>query len=78
MLKNTSNQRRIIVDADTNEGRDVRRYDTWTLARVVAWACVKHRVEVSPCFHSHSVLFERSLTLSSEVYFVKHSQLLPR
>ena len=67
MLKNTSNKRKIIVEADTNEGRDVPRYDTWTLARVVAWACVKHRVEASPCFHSHSVLLELPLTHFSEV-----------
>ena len=55
MLKNTSNKREIIVDADTNEGRDIPRYDAWKLARVVAWACVKHRVEASPCF-----IFEQS------------------
>ena len=60
--KNTSNKRKIIVDADTNERRDVPRYDTWTLARVV-----KHRVEASPCFHSHSVLLELPFTHFSEV-----------
>ena len=63
MLKNTSNKCKIIVEADTNEGRDVPRYDTWTLARVVAWACV----EASPCFHSHSLLLELPLTHFSEV-----------
>ena len=35
MLKSTSNKRKIIVDADTNEGRDIPRYDAWKLARVV-------------------------------------------
>ena len=51
MLKNTSNKCKIIVDADTNEGRDIPRYDAWTVTRVVGWACVKHRLEASPCFH---------------------------
>ena len=74
-MRNTSNQREIIVDADTNEGRDIPRDDAWTVARVVGRACVKHRVAASPCFHSHSVLFERPFTLSSEVYFVEHSEL---
>ena len=78
MLKNTSNKRKINVDADTNEGRDIPRYDAWTVTRVVRWACVKHRVAASPCFHSHSVLFERPITYSSEVYLVEHSQLHPR
>ena len=67
MLKNTSNKRKLIVGTDTNEGRDIARYDAWTLAQVVGWACVKHRVESSPCFHSHSLLFERPFTHSSEV-----------
>ena len=75
MLKNTSNKRKIIVDADTNGVRDIPRYDAWTVARVVGWACVKHHVAVSPCFHSHSVLIERPFTHSSKVYFVEHSQL---
>ena len=58
MLKNTSNKRKIIVDTDTNEGRDIPRYDAWKLVRVVAWACVKHRVEASPCFtFEHSFFF---------------------
>ena len=78
MLKNRSNQRNIIVDADTNEGRDIPRYDAWLLARVVGWACVKDHVAGSPCFHSQSVLFERPITYSSEVYLVEHSQLHPR
>ena len=78
MLKNTSNKRKIIVDANTNEGRDRPSYSAWLLARVVGWACIKHRVEASPCFHSHSVLFERPITHSSEVYLVEHSQLHPR
>ena len=73
MLKNTSNKRNIIVDAHTNEGRDVHPYNAWTVARVVRWACVKHRVAASPRFHSHSVLFERPFTRSKE-----HSQLHPR
>ena len=38
MLKNTSNKRKIIVDGDTNEGRDIPRYDAWTVARLVRWA----------------------------------------
>ena len=67
MLKNTSNKRKTIVEADTNKGRDVPRYDTWTLARVVGRACVKHRVAASPCFHSHSVLLELPFTHFSEV-----------
>ena len=75
MLKNTSNKRKIIVEPDTNIGRNIARYDAWTLARVVGWASVKHRVEASPCFHSHSVLFERPFTHSSEVYLVEHLQL---
>ena len=45
------------------------------VARVVGWARVKHRVAASPCFHSHSVLFERLFTHSSEVYLIEHSQL---
>ena len=64
MLKNTSNKRKIIVDGDTNEGRDIPRYDAWTVAQVVRWACVKHRVAASPRFHSHSALFERPFTRS--------------
>ena len=63
IIRNSSSQREIIVDADTNEGRDIPRYDAWKLARVVAWACVKHRVEGSPCLHSPSVLFERPFTI---------------
>ena len=47
-MKNTPNKRKIIVDADTNEGRDILRYDAWTVARVVEWARVKHRVAASP------------------------------
>ena len=78
MLKNSSNKRNIIVGADTNEGLDIPRYDAWLLARVVGWACVKHRVAASRCFHSYSVLFERPITHSSEVYLVEHSQLHPR
>ena len=78
MLKNTSNKRKIIVDADTNEGRDIPCYNAWTVARVVGWACVKHRVAASPCFHSHTILFERPFKHSSEVYLVDHSQLHPR
>ena len=35
MLENTSNKRKIIVDADTNEGRDIPYYDALLLARVV-------------------------------------------
>ena len=77
ILKNTSNKRKFIVDADRNEGRDIPRYDARTVARVVGWACVKHRVTASPCFHSHSpsVLFERPFMHSSEVYLMEHSQL---
>ena len=33
MLKNTSIKRKIIVDADTNEGRDIPRYNAWTRGR---------------------------------------------
>ena len=73
ILKNTSNKRKIIVDADTNEKRDIPRYDAWTVARVVGWACVKHRVAASPCFHLHSVLFERPFAHSSKVYLMEHS-----
>ena len=55
MLKNTSNKRKIIVDADTNGVQDIPRYDAWTVARVVGWARVKHHVAATPYFHSHSV-----------------------
>ena len=56
------------MDADTNEEQDIPRYDAWTIARVVGW---KHRVAASTCFHSHSVLFERPFTHSSEVYLME-------
>ena len=78
MLKNTSNKDKIIVDADTNEGRDIPRYDAWTVAQVVRWASLKYRVAARPRFHTHSVRLERPFTCSIEVYLVEHSQLQPR
>ena len=75
MLKNTSTLSLHDALPISNGVRDIPRYDAWTVARVVGWACVKHHVAVSPCFHSHSVLIERPFTHSSKVYFVEHSQL---
>ena len=43
MLKNTSNERKIIEVADPKEGRDIPRYDAWTVARVVGWARVPRK-----------------------------------
>ena len=52
--------------------------ESWTVERVVLWACVKRRVTASPRFHLHSVPLTWPSTNSSEIYLIPYSHLHPR
>ena len=67
--------RRRNSNANTNAGRDISRYDSWTVERVVRWACVKRRITASPRFYSQSIPLAWPPTHSSEIYLIPHSHL---
>ena len=79
--KNTSNKRKIIVGADTHEERDITRYDAWTVARVVGWACSSialRQAHVSTrtayCSSGRSRILARYI--SSSIYSCIHDNFL--